>query len=167
MSTADESAAWFSSTSFRFRPKSPEVFERARALTQSYEAMSAAERLELQSALRGVSSKLLALSGYIAEVAISERDESWIRAGIVLHVIEDFSVDYRNNTRFLVLISHAAKALSVNLSDICSSVSPIASQRARNSLEGFLGRDESLNRLQGIGIKTEIVDRKLRFVPIR
>ena len=164
--TGEEILEWLSSTSFRFRPKTPEVLERARAITRAYEAMSSTQRAALQPGLRALGSKLLAVSGLLAEAALNDRDASSIRAGLVLHVMEDFSDDYRENIRRLVLLAFAAKALGADLAGIASAVLPIASERARGSLGSFLRRDESVNRLESFGIRAEKVDDRWRFVPV-
>jgi hypothetical protein len=154
------------SISLRFRPKSPEPIDNGLAVAKAFESLPQDGRaLVLKDLAPSLGSKLLALSGFMAEAAINSGDAIWIRSAIVLHVIEDFGKDYRENFRYLILLAYAASKLNVNLSGIVDSVLPIASGRARNYLLDFSSRDGSLNNLASFGVKEEVVDNKSRFVP--
>jgi hypothetical protein len=155
------------STSFRFRPKTFEVFEKGKLLAETFIALDNEER---RSAIiyqkPDVGAKLRSLSGYMAETAIETKDISWIKSAIVLNVIDDFEKDYRENYRYLVLAAYAAKEINVDFSLICSSIITFTSDRASSYLNGFIKRDDSLNKLAAVGIKVVEVDGKVRFVPM-
>lgn len=110
--------------------------------------------------------KLLGLSGFMAEAAVNADDESLIRAAILLHVVEDFRKDYRENYRYLVLIAHASKKIGVDLKSLIASVDHIASERAKKCLRDFVSRGDDLNRLESFGIKAEIADGVFHFAPV-
>jgi hypothetical protein len=161
-----EALSWLSTASFRFRPKTPEPLERASALAQCFEGCGVEERAEVLQRIRGgLGPKLLTLSGFMAEAAMNSRDTSWIRSALIMHVVEDFAQDYRENIRYLVLVAHAARKLRVDLREVAKPVLPLASLRARARLEEFLARDERSNDLAGFGIREDIVEGESRFIP--
>jgi hypothetical protein len=150
---------WLASVSFRFRPKSSEPLGRGLLLAKSFDALSEQDRLHVQGAFQwSVGPKLLTLSGFMAEAAINTRDPSWIRAAVILHIIEDFKKDYRDNIRHLVLVAYAANRIGVDLRDVANSVMQLASPHARSYLIDFLSRDDGLSDLASFGIKETIVD---------
>lgn len=155
------------SLSLRFRPKTSEPIEIGRFVSASFEHASKSERGRLLAAVQpALAMKLLGLSGFMAEAAVNSRDESLIRSAILLHVIEDFRSDYRENYRYLVLIAHASKLLGVDLKSIVASIEGVASERAGKCLGDFVSRDDSLNRLDSFGIKAEIDGGVFRFVSL-
>ena len=165
--TCIEFGNWLASTSLRFRPTSFEPFDKALSLTKCFEALSEPDKLRVQDALHPlIGPKLLTLSGFMAEAAINRHDRAFIRAAIVLHVIEDFRTDYRDNIRYLVLVAHAAEKLGVDFHKVTESVSEIASARARSLLSDFLLRADGSNRLASFGVKEAIVDDAFRFDPM-
>jgi hypothetical protein len=157
--------AWLASASFRFRPKSLEPLDKGLRLAKFFEALSEHDRSTVLVRIQEAGRKLLTLSGFMAEEAINTNDSSWIRAAIVLHIMEGFGIDYRENVRYLVLIAHAAKKIGVDLHDVTNPLMQCASPRARSYLNEFLSREDKLNSLASFGMKESIVDGRFRFVP--
>lgn len=155
------------SVNLRFRPKTNEAVENARVIATSFEQTSETERDRLLVVINSaLAMKLLGLSGFVAEAAVNADDESLIRTAIILHVVEDFRKDYRENYRYLVLIAHASKRIGVDLKFVIASVDHIASGRAKKCLSDFVSRNDDLNRLESFGIKAEVVDGGFRFAPM-
>lgn len=153
--------------SLRFRPKTNEPVENGRVIAKSFEQASEIERIRLLATINStLAIKLLALSGFMAEAAVNAADEPLLRAAILLHVIEDFRKDYRENYRYLVLITHASKKIGVDLKSVVGSIENIASERAKKCLSDFVSRDDDLNRLDSFGIKEEVTNGAFRFAPI-
>lgn len=153
--------------SFRFRPKSDEIIQKGVRLTRTFEMLSVNERNQILALIQPeLNKKLLALSGFIAEAAINNKDISLIRPAIILHVLNDFQKDYRENIRYLVLVAHAAKKLGVDFRSIVNLVLPLASERAKKGFLDFSARDDSLNKLSSFGMQEDTTDGTFRFVPI-
>ncbi|MES2311624.1 MAG: hypothetical protein V4566_04935 [Pseudomonadota bacterium] len=156
-----------SSTSLRFRPKSSEPIDNGLSITEMYEALSPNERLAVREELApSLGPKLLALSGFMAEAAINNGDVLWLRAAIVLHLVEDFGKDYRENFRYLVLVAYAAERIGADITNIINSVLPMASVRSEGYLRDFSSRSRELNKLASFGIREELIGNHSKFVPI-
>jgi hypothetical protein len=144
------------------------LVENGRIIVTSFEQASKNERkCLLDDAIHSkLAWKLMGLSGFLAEAAVNTDDESLIRAAILLHVIEDFRVDYRENYLRLALVAYASKMIDVDLKPVVMSVDYFASERAKKYLRDFVSRNDDLNRPESFGIKVEITDGLLRFVPV-
>lgn len=162
-----DALASLDSVSLRFRPKTNKPIENGRLIAESFENSSESERACLLRAVSpSVAMKLLVLSGFMAEEAINSLDKSLIRASMLLHAVEDFRKDYRENYRYLVLIAYAANQLGVDLRRETEIVERVASERAAKCLKDFISRDNTLNSLGSFGIKADFSSEKFRFVPI-
>jgi hypothetical protein len=158
---------WLANISFRFRPKSNEAVEKGLLLTAAFEKLSLEERDKIVETLPDVlDMKLLALSGFMAEAAINTRNALFIKGALVLHLMENFRQDYRENIRYLVLIDFAADELGINFSLAADSLMNMASAQAKVHLNDFLGRDKGLNKLSSFGIKGEMINGQFHFSPL-
>ena len=155
------------SVSFRFRPKNNDLIGSAFVIAESFENLSISERQSILDMVDSdLSTKLLGLSGFLAEAAVNANDESIVRVATVLHVVEDYRIDSRENIQFLILIAYASKRVGADFKFIVSSLDRISSERSRRFLNDFLLRDDSLNRLESFGLKEEVVDGVFRFSPL-
>jgi hypothetical protein len=154
------------SASLRFRPKTDEPVENGRVIAESFERSSESERERLLDAVSpSLAMKLLGLSGFMAEAAINSLDKSLIRSSILLHVVEGFRKDYRENYRYLVLIAYASNQLGVDVKHEIESILHVASSCAAKCLKDFMSRDDDLNSLGSFGIKADVSGGVFRFVP--
>jgi hypothetical protein len=169
MNTVDDCAAqlaWLAATSLRFRPKTGDTVARGAQLASAFEQLTPEDRLKLIPLVTPeVGMKLMGLSGFMAEAAINTGEAALIRAALMLHVLEDFRKDYRENYRYLILIDYAARELGVDFKAVIESVMPLASVHARVRLTGFAARDAETNQLASFGLKGELVDGLFRFSP--
>lgn len=158
---------WFEPISFRFRPKSLEPLEKGRLLAIVFDDLSDSDRQTVVRDLqKNMADKFFALSAFMAEHAIDTKDPSWIKAALVLHIIENFRTDYRENIRYLVLIAYAAKKIGADLSKTVGLLLPLTSERARLHLKEFISRNDELNNLKSAGVKEIKTDGATRFDPI-
>jgi hypothetical protein len=109
--------------------------------------------------------KLLAIGSFMAEEAMNTNDPRWIRASVLLHVIEDFRDDYRENLRRLILARYAAEKIGANMEGVIDEVVPYSSGRAERFLGLFSDRDGSLTGLASFGVREDFSDGRFRFVP--
>jgi hypothetical protein len=162
-----ELLSMLSATSFRFRPKTQEPLVAGLTLAKLYEQLSEQDRMRLRDAIQpAITRKLLSLSGLLAENAVNQNDISFVRAGVILHLLDDFRGDYRENIRYLILISFAAKKLSFDFKQIVDQIRNIATERAIKHLNDFTARGDEQNRLEHFGIREEVRDGVFRLVPI-
>ena len=155
------------SISFRFRPLTDEPIQKAVRLANFFEKLSETERHQVCSLIKqGLNMKLLSLSGFMAEAAINKNDASLIKPAIVLHMIENFQKDYRENIRYLVLVAFAAKKLGIDFHSFVSTLLPLASEPARKGILDFSARGDDLNQLSSFGMRENIDDGTFRFVPM-
>ena len=152
--------------SFRFRPKTDDVYEEAARIANEFLELSEAQKnAALDLVTMAASRKLISLSGLLAEYAVNSKDSDWIRIALALQVLEDFRYDYRENYRRLVLLSDAARRLEFNLSEAIKGLRSHMTERSTEWLEKFLERDRSLNELQAFGIRADVTDSRLRYLP--
>ncbi|MGI4792752.1 MAG: hypothetical protein ACRYG8_01445 [Janthinobacterium lividum] len=136
-------------------------------LAEGFLKLSADERSALHGALSNkVRFKLLVLSGYMAEAAIDDQSEALVRVGALMHIIEDFESDYRENFRYLVLLAQASAQIGANFGQLITSLSNTMTKRAREYFTDFLDRDPSLNELRLFGIQQLYQDGATAFVAI-
>jgi hypothetical protein len=155
------------STSLRFRPKTSEPVDNGRIIAESFEKSSKAERLQILAAVSpSLAMKLLGLSGFMAEAAINSRDNPLIRLSVLLHVVEDFRKDCRENYRYLALIAYASNQLGIDFKDQVESVESVVSERSAKHLKEFIFRGDDLNNLGSFGIKADVSGGVFRFMPM-
>lgn len=150
--------------SFRFRPKGNDLVSLAFLIARSFESSSFEERRSILDVVDpGLSVNLISLSGFLAEVAVNIKSEDVIRVALVLHVIEDFTGDYRDNLRVLVLVFNSSWNIGVDFKSVVLSLISMCSERSRVALNDFLLRGEGLNRLSAFGVKEEVVNGVFRY----
>ena len=155
--------------SLRLRP-TPDVQKNiACRLVDAFAAMSQAERDDASSFVSRSEAwkKLLGLSGYLAELAVNDRDKKLIDMAVTLHEIEDFRHDYRENIRYLILINHSARMIGVEFCESIGLISGSSSEESRKRLEEFCKREDSLNRISSIGIREGGEAGDFRFIPVQ
>lgn len=163
----NETLKWLDSVSARFRPKSKDAFGKVLDFTELFERLSESEKSNLVSNVSDeTAKKFLAFSIFFAELALDTREIRWIKGAVVLLIIEDFRKDYRENFRCLVLIAYAAKINKVDFGEVIQGVINSASNKARGYLDNFVGRDQSLNKLEKFGVKVDVLNGQPRFVQV-
>jgi hypothetical protein len=162
-----EQLAILEAMSLRRRPTVDDQVALSSKLVESFDGMSAKEREEVRSVLfdSALRKKLLSLSGYMAEVAINLQRPDLLRVGLALNAIEGLSDDFRENTKYLILIAFAAGKLGVALSPIVTSVLSLVSEDARVRLDEFSRRDFGTNLLSSFGLRADGEPGNFRFVP--
>ncbi|EOQ98293.1 hypothetical protein LEP1GSC195_1472 [Leptospira wolbachii serovar Codice str. CDC] len=72
--------------------------------------------------------------------------------------MEDFSNDFRENIRFLILINHSSILLGNKLEKFIINEIDNCSDRAKIYFKKFLERDESLNNIDKFEIQLKEID---------
>lgn len=151
--------------SFRLRSETDTHIDLALKITDCFLALGSQDRqVALKMTDDKVSKQLLALSGLTAEAAVNKYDQDMLRTVLILHLIEGFGFDYRENIRQLILINYAATRLKVEMQKIVLPLLTFASERATEQLNNFLDRDQNLNNLSAFGIVATEVNGSFEFV---
>lgn len=162
-----DSLKWLESVSVRFRPKSMDVYEKVLDFSQKFEQLPASERAELMAKISSdLAKKLLSFSAFFAELAMASGESKWIRGAGLLHVLEDFRADYRENYRYLVLVAYSSKCIKADFVGLMHDILHVASAKAKGHINDFLSRDNDLNELEKFGIRVSILDNQPRFVQL-
>jgi hypothetical protein len=139
-------------------------------LAENFEAMTPSERSSVWStgvAGSSIGRKLLGLSGLLPEEAIDKNRPELLRMALILHAIEDFQCDPRENILRLVLIAYAAHKLNVPLAPMIASISNLATDNGKQHLDAFARRGFAFNQLSSFGIRAEETTGAFRFVPVQ
>jgi len=156
---------WLASVSVRFRPKSADTLEKVLDFTESFEQLPEHERNDLVASVSDeVAKKLFAFSAFLTELALTTSETRWVKGAIILHIVEDFRKDYRENFRFSVLAAYAANNIKANLNEIIYGAEKLASNRTKGYLNEFTRRDQDLNELNKFGVEIKIIDNQPRFI---
>ncbi|MBP7662350.1 MAG: hypothetical protein V9E91_09015 [Burkholderiaceae bacterium] len=153
--------------SLRIRNNASTAIFSAYDLTKLFAKLTDADRMIIQNVIdTKLSRKLLSLSGYFAEYAVNEKDAQWIKAALILHIIENFKFDPRENIRELVLIKFSAKKIDADIDDIIASITFLESNTAPISISQYMSKLETSNTLSDFGIMESLVDGKFIYAPI-
>lgn len=165
MSNMNDALTFLEALSVRFRPKSHDTYDKVLNIAKAFEQLSPQERASFINQLSSdAAKKVLSFSAFFAEMAIATGESEWLRGAVLLHLIEDFRRDYRENYRYLALVAYSANQINARLNAIIQDLLPFSSSRSRAGLEDFMARDESLNDLEKFGVKCSTVDGQPRFV---
>jgi hypothetical protein len=151
----------------RIRKNAIQAVKQAHDLAQQFAVLPDSERIIIQNNVDSTLSKtLISLSGYFAEYAINENDSEWITAALILHIIENFQTDARENIRRLALIKFSANKINANISHIVEDLSLLTSNSVSVLLNDFMGKPDDENILATFGIKAAVIDGEFIFTPI-
>jgi len=156
-----------SKTSIRFGLKSDQFIQVILELTENYKKGSASEREKvlLHCSSLDIWKRLLGISALISEKAMHTNNVKWIETALILHIIEDFRWDYRENIRYLVLTLYAANYIGVNFKKKLKELIPLGSEKTQKYLMDFLKRDKFINEISKFGLKISIYNGVPKFTP--
>jgi hypothetical protein len=148
MDKLDELITYLKDNSVIFRPRNEDIYWNFLECTNIYESLNSEMRIEFQNKINEyIGNKLLSFSAFLSEYAIHTDNSKFIRSALLLHSMEDFQSDYRNNYRYIILIDYACKILKISIANLINEVIKVSSERAQDYWNGFLKRDKSLNEL--------------------
>jgi len=153
--------------SLRLRPKPEVQIAIGTRLTAAFVDLSRDERIAATNRIAKAElwKKILALSGYLAETAVNMDDPKLLKCALLLHVIEGFTYDYRENFRRLVLITYAARDTGADFSSLVGKIAGLGTDTAGKYLRQFAARDPDYNQLSSFDIRADRSTGMLRFVP--
>ena len=140
--------------------------ENIRDLTESFRQQDEQGRLLVQDCISGKTGLVLIdYSIDAAEEAINTKDKNWLTVAILIHIIEDFRYDYRENILRLYLIEYAAWKLDADMLVILNTLKNITSPASYSRLESFFKDKLGERALKFSGLKVIIEEGKTKFVP--
>lgn len=155
-----------SGTSLRFRPKTKVPIQLLRTAMERAEGLPAAEFEALRESItQGLSFKLMYLGTLAAEEAVNARDASWLRITLLVHVLENFKFDFRENFLRLYAAEYAAWRLSANIADIVSTLDPMMTPHARELFANVFNEPHGQAALQLAHLSVIDADGEMRFAP--
>ncbi|EMY70835.1 hypothetical protein [Leptospira vanthielii] len=143
----------------KLRPKSETIYEELTDFTKRYRNLNTQNKEFFRTSIpQNLKRKFLAFSGFLAEYAIYKKDDKYISAALLFHSMEDFSSDYRENIRFLILINHSSNILGQDLEKYITNEIDNYSPRAKRYFEQFLEREKSLNSIEKFDIQLKEIE---------
>ncbi|MBM9547448.1 hypothetical protein JWG40_10505 [Leptospira sp. 201903074] len=145
--------------SSRFRPKTDIIYDDLYNLTTAYKNLNIENRKIFRESLpTNIKKKLLGFSGFLAEYAIFKTESKYISAALLFHCIEDFSIDPRENIRYLILINHSSNLLGYEFKKFILAEINNCSDEAKKYFIEFMKRDKSLNSLDKFEMQLMEID---------
>jgi len=132
-----------------------------------YMALSGDEKKIIYDCITEKTGRLLI--SYTSEMsarAIDTKDIEWLMRAILLHILEGFRFDYRENFRVLVFVYFSAQYLKVDLAEEIRKLCVFATPEAKNKLEIFFTRKPELNDLTLYGFMAKKIEGMIKFVSI-
>jgi hypothetical protein len=158
------------SMSLRRRPDTAIQIRIASAIVQAFQVLQADERVSVCDQLvdLSVAKKLVALSGYLSEIAVRKRDQMLIRDALIPHGVEGFRWNYRENIRHLVLVFYAATFIGLNPNAEVSSVRHLIPTTGLAVMDGLVKRwAGDWNRaILAMGVRAVTESDRFCFVPV-
>lgn len=156
-----------SGISLRFRPKTKVPIQLLRTAMERAEGLPTAEFEALRESItQGLSFRLMYLGTLAAEEAVNARDASWLRITLLVHVLENFKFDFRENFLRLYAAEYAAWRMGVNIADVVSTLDPPMTARARELFGNVFNEPHGEAALQLADLSVIEVDGEMRFAPV-
>jgi hypothetical protein len=120
-----------------------------------YETSNEKDKKEIRNIIEITDNPLLlSISERISEIALNNYDKDLLRAALILHSIEDFRFDPRENIIYLSIILYVAEKLLMDKRDLFNSIEKISTTKAAEYLNEFINRPPSLQNLGSMGLET-------------
>ena len=148
-----------------FGLKDPGVLDDLFELTGYLVVLSEVERNDFIDLIDRTSKlKITYLSADLAEKAVNDSDEKYLKAALLCHVVEGFD-DFRENYRHLILVDYAARQIGADLKLIYGQLKFTPQRHAKDRLDGFIiRRNPAMNDLASFEIKAVYEDGVFKFV---
>lgn len=152
--------------SLRFRPKTKAPIQTLRVAMDMAAALPPEQFAALRATItQALSFKLMYLGALAAEEAINSRDPDWIRVSLLVHVLESFKFDYRENFLWLYATEYAAWRIGVDVRDTLRSCERLMTDVAKKLFADLfvVPHGEMALRLSNLSIIE--VEGETRFAP--
>jgi hypothetical protein len=114
-------------------------------------------RNDLMAAIEdGERLRLLSMSEILAEEAYNRKSEAYLEAALILHLIEDFKWDARENSIYLAVIWYVAKKLGIDAKKLFNKVIEFSSAASGKHLLAFVNGPDYVKDLRSMGLKASL-----------
>ena len=114
-------------------------------------------RNDLMAAIEdGERLRLLSMSERLAEEAYNRKSEAHLEAALILHLIEDFKWDARENSIYLAVIWYVAKKLGIDAKKLFNKVIEFSSAGSGKHLLAFVNGPDYVKDLRSMGLKATL-----------
>lgn len=96
---------------------------------------------------------ILGFSSRFATIAVRNRDENSLKIALLVHVIEDFRIDPRENFLRLPVISHVAERIGLNVKKLFKWAALLASESTAKDLRSFSSQRPRARSLDSVGLE--------------
>ena len=131
---------------YRYWPLPCPMDDKISALIKTFVHLEPADRATVFGKVKK-SFLFLAFSERMAVLAVRENSESRLFDGLIAHVLEDFSHDYRENLLILSLLYHSAVKLGSNPIELFRKAAALASPKSADRLVGFAQNPGSIRSM--------------------
>lgn len=156
-----------SEMSLRFRPKNDVAVDSLGEVMRIVRDLGLDELKELRVHIdRRLAMKLMYLSVLAAERAMNRRDADWLTIALMVHVVEGFVLDYRENYLRLYAIEYAAWRASLDLQRALHEIEPLMDDQVRKRLGDIFEEPHGESSLNMASLGVEVMpDGEVRFIP--
>ncbi|MCH9813919.1 MAG: hypothetical protein K0U47_08260 [Epsilonproteobacteria bacterium] len=135
-------------------------------IIEIYETLEKSDQAFVQDTLTdSVRKKLLYLSKLAVEKAIETKCTDLISVGLIAHIIEGFTLDYRENYRYLIFFCYAATRLETSIHQLLVQLHEMMSQEVKEMFFGYIEKSCLDKEREAYQIKEQYVDGKLTLIP--
>jgi hypothetical protein len=114
-------------------------------------------RNDLMAAIEdGERLRLLSMSEILAEEAYNHKSEAYLESALILHLIEDFKWDARENSIYLAVIWYVAKKLGIDAKKLFNKVIEFSSAGSGKHLLEFVNGPDYVKDLRSMGLKASL-----------
>lgn len=153
-------------TSFRFRPKTKAPIRSLRTAMEIAAGLAPAEIAALRDRITpSLSLKLMYLGTLAAEEAVNAQDAGWLRVSLLVHVVENFKFDFRENFLRLFATEYAAWRMGVDIARMASELAPLTTVQARKLFGEVFNEPHGAAALQLANLSITEVEGEMRFAP--
>ncbi len=100
--------------------------------------------------------RILSMSEILAEEAYNHKSEAYLEAALILHVIENFKWDARENSIYLAIIWYVAEKLGIDAKKLFNKVIDLNTAGSGRHLLEFVNGPDYIRSLKSMGLKASL-----------
>ncbi|MCB0517056.1 MAG: hypothetical protein R2798_05065 [Chitinophagales bacterium] len=128
--------------------------EKIYQLAEEYNNAAETRRAEIINAITyDDSEKIRKYTKKLAELAVQQNKESYLVVGLLLQVMENAKLDFRDNIMQLSLLYHSAKKIGIDADKLFLAIAQIAADEMQRIMLQFLQRSEHNKSIEAMGFR--------------
>lgn len=143
------------------------ILQSLKEVIQNYKLTSDDRRDKIRKELtQNERRSLLMISDYCASIAINNKDEEMLQTAVILHSIEDFEWDPRENIIRFSILWHISEELKNDSVQLFHNAASISSPKGSEYFNEFLNRSKKMKSLKAMGLSVISDGNRISFAPI-